>query len=47
MYNNSHWVALYSNLRKYQRIQGMLEKVLGKTGMPIKAQSMMYKLLFQ
>ena len=31
-YNNSDRVALYINLRKYDRIWGMVSKVLGKTG---------------
>ena len=37
MYNNSDWVALYSNMWKYQRRWGMVENVLGKTGDPIKS----------
>ena len=47
MYNNSDWAALYSNLRKAQIIWGLLEKVLGKTRAPIKAQEMMYKAVVQ
>ena len=47
MYNNSEWEALYSNLRKFHRIWGMLAKVLGKTGAPIKARAMVYKVVVQ
>ena len=43
MYNNSNWVASYSNLRKAQRIWGMFSNVLGKTGAPIKSWVMVYK----
>ena len=42
-YNNSDWSKIYSNLHKYQRIWGMVAKVLGKTGALIKARVMMYK----
>ena len=45
-YNISYWGALYSNLRKSQRIWGVVEKVLGKTGAPIKSCEMMYKAAF-
>ena len=45
--NNSDWTALYANLNKSQRSWRMVEKVLGKTGAPIKAQEMMYKVLVQ
>ena len=40
-YNNSDWVALYS------RSWGLVAKVLGKIGSPIKAQAMIYKALVQ
>ena len=43
MYNNNDWEALYINLRKAQRRWGMVAKVLGKTGVLIKVQEMMYK----
>ena len=46
-YNNSDWAALYSNLRNSQRRWGMVEKVLGKTGVPIKTWAIIYKLLVQ
>ena len=36
-YNNSNWEEFYSNFIKSQRIQGISEKVLGKTGAPIKS----------
>ena len=42
-YNNSDWEALYSNLRKSQRIWGIVEKVLGKEGVPINPRAMIYK----
>ena len=45
--NNSDWDALYSKLRKDQRRWGMVEKVLGKMGVPIKAWEMMYKAVVQ
>ena len=41
-YNTSYWTELYSNLRKSQRRWGMVAKVMGNTGAPIKAQAMMY-----
>ena len=44
-YHNSDWVELYRNLGKSQRRWGMVEKVLGKTGSPIKVQAMMYNKL--
>ena len=47
MYNNSEWAALYSNLQKYQRSWGMVEKVLGKAGALIKVCNMMHKAVFQ
>ena len=37
IYNNIDWAELYGNLRKYQRIWGMVENVLGKTGATIKS----------
>ena len=46
-YNNSDWEALYINLRKSQRRWGVVEKVLGKMGEPIKLRAIMYKALFQ
>ena len=46
-YNNRNWAELYSNLRKAQRRWGVVEKVMGKTGAPIKYQAMMYKVVFQ
>ena len=46
-YNTSDWAALYSNLRKYQRRWGMVEKVLGKMGVPIKYLATMYKAVVQ
>ena len=42
-YNNSDLVALYSNLQEDKMIWGMVAKVLGKTGVPIKSTVMMYK----
>ena len=45
--NNSEWEALYINLIKSHRRRGMVANVLGKTGAPIKAQEMMYKVLVQ
>ena len=36
-HNNSDWVALYSNVWKSHRRWIMVAKVLGKTGVPIKA----------
>ena len=47
MYNNNDWEALYINLRKSQRRCGMVSKVLGKTGAPIKSRVMMYKTVVQ
>ena len=47
MYNNSDWAAFYSNLRKAHRIWGMLAKVLGKTGVPIKYRVMVYNVIVQ
>ena len=46
-YNKIDWAEIYSNLRKSQRIWGMVEKVLGKKGELIKACEMMYKAVFQ
>ena len=46
-YNNSDWDALYSNLCEYQRIWGMLVKILGKTKAPIKSREMMQKAVAQ
>ena len=40
-YNNIYWSKLYSNLRKAQRIWGLVAKVLGKIGETIKARAMM------
>ena len=47
MYNNSDWEALYINLRKYQRRWGIVANVMGKTGAPIKACTMISKVVFQ
>ena len=47
MYNNSDRKALYSNLPTFQRIWGMVAKVLVKTGEPIKVYRMIYKMVFQ
>ena len=47
MYNNIDWEALYSNLRKSHRRWGMVAKVMGKMGAPIKAKAMVYKALVQ
>ena len=46
-YNNSYWVALCSNLCKSKRRWGVVEKVMGKTGAPIKACAMVYKAVVQ
>ena len=46
-YNNSDWVNLYINLRKSQSRLGMVVKVMGTTGAPIKAWEMMYKVVVQ
>ena len=46
-YNNSDWVALCSNLCKSKRRWGVVEKVLSKTGAPIKVRAMMYKTVVQ
>ena len=46
-YNNSDWTGLYSNPQKAQRIRSMVEKVLNKTGAPIKVCAMVYKVAFQ
>ena len=46
-YNNSDWAELHRNLRKSHGIWGMIVKVIGKTGRPIKVQVMMYKVVFQ
>ena len=35
-YNNSDWGALYINLQKTQKRWGVVAKVLGNTGAPIK-----------
>ena len=40
-FNNSDWAELYRKMRKSQRRWGMVEKVLGNTGAPIKSQVMM------
>ena len=40
-------MGIYSNLRKPQRIRGVVAKVLGETGAPNKAREMMYKVVFQ
>ena len=47
MHNNSDWVLLYSNLQKYQSIWGMVSKVMGKTGLLIKARVNIYKAVLQ
>ena len=47
MYSNSDSAVLYINLWKYHRRWGMLEKVLGKTGISIKAWAIMYKVSVQ
>ena len=44
-YNNSDWADLYINLQKYHSRWGVVEKVLAKTGSPIKARTMMYKVV--
>ena len=44
-YNNSDSVALYSNLKKSHRRYGMVAKVVGKMGKPIKACEIRYKLV--
>ena len=46
-FNNSDWVALYSNIEKSQHRWGLVVKVLGKTGDPVKSRVMMYKLVVQ
>ena len=46
-YNNSDWENLCINLQKYKRLWGMVEKVMGVTGAPIKAWAMIYKALVQ
>ena len=46
-YNNSNCAELYINLRKAQYLWGMIAKVMGKKGAPIKAQPMMYKMVVQ
>ena len=44
-YNNSDWVALYSNLRKDKRRWGVVATVLGKKEERIKLRAMMYKVV--
>ena len=46
-YNNSDWTTLYRNLRKAQKKWGVIEKVMDKTGAPIKSRSMMCKAVVQ
>ena len=47
MYNNNDWAEIYRNLCKYQRIWGVVSKVLLNMGAPIKACEMIYKAVFQ
>ena len=46
-YNNIDWTEIYRNLRKSQRIWGMMEKVLRKMGELTKDQEMTYKMVVQ
>ena len=46
-YNNIDWAELHRNLRKSHGIWGMIVKVIGKTGRPIKLQAMIYKVVFE
>ena len=46
-YNNSDLVELYINLRKSQKRWGVVAKVLGKMGAPIKTHAMMYTAVLQ
>ena len=46
-YNNSDWVALYSNLRKAQKRWFMVSNVLGKLGWPIRSQFIVYNVVVQ
>ena len=45
-YNNSDWAEFYSNLWKSQRRWGVVSKMLGDTGSPIKECAIMYKVSF-
>ena len=47
IFNNSDWETLYSNLHKAHRRWGIVEKVVGKTGTPVKYLAMMYKSVVQ
>ena len=38
-YNNSYWLKLYSNQRKSHRRWGVVAKLMGKMGAPIKYQA--------
>ena len=47
MYNNSYLEDFYINLRKAQRILWIVEKVMGKTWVPIKSWAVVYKAVVQ
>ena len=42
-FNNILWASLHINMRKAQQRCGMVSKVLGNTGAPVKSHAMMYK----
>ena len=46
-YNNSDWLVLYQNLRKYCRQWVMVARAMERAGATVRSQVLMYKLLAQ